>query len=106
MKNVLGLVLESVKYVIESFIYFFSVYYVFKFYYLSSSFTILCIYVIISCLVFTFFAYYIKFLHGFSLLHDFLLYFYQPVCVIDVFTRIWFNRLRARIVFLTRYNFG
>ena len=72
---------ESMKHVIESFIYVFSAYHVFKFYYSSSSFTMLCIYVITSCLVFPLFACSIKFLRGSHLLHDSSLYIYLPVCV-------------------------
>lgn len=97
MRNVLGLILKSMKHVTESFIYVFSAYYVFKFYYSSSRFTMLSIYVITSYLISTLFACSIKFLRSSHLLHDFLLYIHQLVCVIDVFTETWFGRLRAWI---------
>ena len=97
MRNVLGLVLKSMKHVTESFIYVFFAYHVFKFYYSSFCFTMLFIYVITSYLVSTLFASSIKFLCGSHLLHDSSLYIRQLVCVINVFTETWSGGLRAWI---------
>lgn len=74
MRNVLGLVLERMKYVIKFIIYVFFAYHVLTFYYPNFSFTILCIYVITLCLVSNSFTCSIKFIYDYYLPNDSLLY--------------------------------
>lgn len=74
MRNALSLVLESMKHVIEFFIYVFSTYHLLTFYYLYSSFIMLYIYVITLYLVFIPFAYSIKFIYSYHLPYNSLLY--------------------------------
>lgn len=78
IKNMLSLILKSIKYIIEFFIYVFFVYHLFRFYYLYPSFTMLYIYIIILCLVFILFIFSIKFICDYYLLHDFSLYILLP----------------------------